>query len=371
MTESQQDWALTRMRARVDATLAMNLSGFPHYADPDSGQWTTSPDAFWTGGFWVGELWLAAHYWKDQRYRAAAEDWTRRLEPRIDSATVFRGFLFYYGAVLGARLQGNAVAKDIASRAARSVARAFNPSLGLIPLGVAAEEAHTVGDNDANIDGLITSPLLLWAAQETGDNELRRIALANADKHAQVFIQADNSVIQSATLDGKTGGVERLYTHKGSAPNSIWTRAQAWAMVNFSLCAMLAPQETRLLETAERVAQWWIDHVPSDHVAYWDFSVEKTATTRRDTSGTAIATSALLRIASLTPDREKAARYRAAAEATARALVERHLRATGLLADGCFDPKNNTALANELIWGSYYLFESLGVLSGKLKPKTV
>src|SRR6185312_13279797 len=93
----------------------------------------------------------------------------------------------------------NAVAKDIALRTARSVARAFNPALGLVLLGVAAEEAHTVGDNDANIDGLITSPLLLWAAQENGDNELRRIALANADKNVEVFINADNSVIQSAT----------------------------------------------------------------------------------------------------------------------------------------------------------------------------
>jgi unsaturated chondroitin disaccharide hydrolase len=263
------------------------------------------------------------------------------------------------------------VAKDIGLRAARSVGRAFNPALGLIPLGVAAEEAHTVGDNDANIDGLITSALLLWAAQQSRDNELRRNALANAGKNADVFIQADNSVIQSATLDPGSGRVERLYTHKGSAPDSIWTRAQAWAMLNYSLCAMLAPEETRLLATAERVAQWWIDHVPSDHVAYWDFSVEKTPATRRDTSGTAIALSALLRIAALTPDKGKAERYRAAAEATARALAERHLKPSGLLADGCFDPKNNTAVANELIWGSYYLLESLGVLSGKLAPKTV
>jgi unsaturated chondroitin disaccharide hydrolase len=142
-------------------------------------------------------------------------------------------------------------------------------------------------------------------------------------------------------------------------------------MVNYSLCAMLAPEETRLLATAERVAQWWIDHVPPDHVAYWDFSVAKIPSTRRDTSGTAIALSALLRIAALTPEKGKAARYRQAAEATARALVARHLKPTGLLADGCFDPKNDTAVANELIWGSYYLFESLGVLTGKLEPKMV
>jgi unsaturated chondroitin disaccharide hydrolase len=46
-------------------------------------------------------------------------------------------------------------------------------------------------------------------------------------------------------------------------------------------------------------------------------------------------------------------------------------RASGMLADGCFDPKNSVAVANELIWGDYFLFETLGILSGRLKPAIV
>lgn len=371
--------ALTRMTARVWTTMEMPLDGFPHYGDPETGAWTTTPDAFWTGGFWVGELWLAAHYSGDNRFAEAAEEWLHRLAARVDSSSVFRGFLFYYGAVPGAELARSDPARDLAIRAARSLASTFNPTAGLLPLGAAAEEAHTVGDDESNIDGLIASPLLLWAAKESGDAELRRIALSHAARNAELCVQADGSVIQSASFDPATGKVTRRYTHKGYAEDSVWTRAQAWAMLGYVLSARLAPDEPGLLAHAERTADWWLANIPGDLVAYWDFSAPRTPETRRDTSGTAIAAAALLKLGALHPDRERAERYAGAARRTVQALVRGHLtpvsaedrRPAGSLADGCFDPNNGTAVANELIWGDYFLFEALGVLAGRLRSRAL
>jgi unsaturated chondroitin disaccharide hydrolase len=34
---------------------------------------------------------------------------------------------------------------------------------------------------------------------------------------------------------------------------------------------LAAPTETSWLQAAERGADWWIAHVPNDHVAFWDF----------------------------------------------------------------------------------------------------
>ncbi|RYD60461.1 MAG: hybrid sensor histidine kinase/response regulator, partial [Verrucomicrobiaceae bacterium] len=81
------------------------------------------------------------------------------------------------------------------------------------------------------------------------------------------FVQADNSVIQSGTFDAQSGKPVRLYTHKGYAEDSIWTRAQAWAMLGFSLSAAIAPEATSLLGRARATSDWWLDHVPADHVA--------------------------------------------------------------------------------------------------------
>ena len=61
MTRSWTD-ALACMRGRIVRTAESVKDGFPHFADPATGTWTTSPAGDWTGGFWNGMLWLAARY---------------------------------------------------------------------------------------------------------------------------------------------------------------------------------------------------------------------------------------------------------------------------------------------------------------------
>ena len=89
----------------------------------------------------------------------------------------------------------------------------------------------------------------------------------------------------------------------------------------------------------------------------------------------------LSRVATSEADR---ARYGAVAEATARALVERYLtpagpddrRVPGMLTEACFNKRTDARAhdrANrcEFIVGSYYLFESLLALAGRLDPLRV
>ena len=78
--------ALARMRGRIAQTAASVTDGFPHFADPATGTWTTSPGGDWTGGFWNGMLWLAARYGEDPRCRTWASRWTERLARRSAGA---------------------------------------------------------------------------------------------------------------------------------------------------------------------------------------------------------------------------------------------------------------------------------------------
>jgi unsaturated chondroitin disaccharide hydrolase len=41
-----------RMLERIDDTARRVTEGFPNFADPDTGEWTTSPQGDWTGGHW-------------------------------------------------------------------------------------------------------------------------------------------------------------------------------------------------------------------------------------------------------------------------------------------------------------------------------
>src|SRR5205809_116966 len=278
--------ALERMVRRIDQTGLQLKGAFPHYADA-KGDWTTTPDGDWTGGFWPGMCWLAAKATAGARYRRWALEWAERLRPRATSDTAFRGFLFYYSAVLGAVL--------------------FNDP----------------------------------AAREIG------------------------SVCQSASFDPLTGALRRRYTHKGLTDESTWARAQAWAILGYALMHQWTG-ERDFLDVALKCADWWIAHVPPSRVAYWDFDAPAGPDTEHDSSATAITAAALLKLAAALKDAQRRKEIRAAAEGTVRVLVEGYLDTRGILDRGCYSKRNNVATRNELIWGSYYLFEALCVLTGKL-----
>ncbi|MBI4587577.1 MAG: glycoside hydrolase family 88 protein [Candidatus Rokubacteria bacterium] len=362
--------ALSRMLARMDQTGRSVTRGFPHFADPETGIWTTSPAGDWTGGFWNAMCWLAARSTGEARYRRWAEQWTDWLRPRAHSDTVFRGFLFYYGAVTGALLLSSSLAREVALAGARGLASSYNPRTEALPLGSEAEEASDVGKGEANVDTVQGGALLLWAFRETGDPALHEIAVRHARRHIEFCVRADGSICQSASFDPETGRMLRRYTHKGIRDDSTWARAQAWGIIGYTHMFQWE-REPRFLEVAGRAADWWLAHAPQDRVAFWDFDDPAIPHTNRDTSATAIVAAALLKLAELAPSEAKRREYRHAAEETAEALVRDYLTPAGLLTHGCYNKKVGLATRHELIWGSYYLFESLHVLAGALNPTEI
>ena len=385
-TSRESEWrdAAQRMLHRIDQTAATLRGGFPHWANGRTGEWTTTPDGDWTGGAWPGMLWLAGAMTDDDRYRGLARAWCLRLQPRAARETAFNGFGFYCGAALGDILAGDATGKSVALEAAESLRRLFDPSLGLIPLGKDAEEAGETGKAFSSIDSLQASPLLFWAAATTGEHSFRDCAERHTTRVLDLHCRPDGSIIQSSELDARTGDVVRHFTHKGFSASSVWGRAQAWGMLYSAMSFARSPGETRWLERSMAAADWWLAHVPEDRVAFWDFDDPAIPATERDTAATSITCAALLKLAEVAPDPASRARYRDAAEQTVRALVRGYVTPTsaddtrprGMLVGGCFNKRpdsrpHDAALNAELIFGSYFLFESLQVLAGVLKATDV
>jgi unsaturated chondroitin disaccharide hydrolase len=372
------------MLVRIQDTAVRVKDRFPHWADPETGQWETTSDGDWTGGYWVGMLWLAAAATGDRRYVSWAAPLAERLRARVHAETVFKSFPVYYGAALGAILHDAPGPREIALETARSLARLYAPALRLVPLGAQAEEGAHVGATETSIDSLQAAPFLFWAAGVTGDATLRDVATHHAETIIHLHLRADGSFIQSSSLDAATGRLVRHYTHKGVSDTSTWGRAQAWGML-FSTQSYLAERTREAwIRAAMRGADWWLARVPADRVAFWDFDDPAIPHTERDTAATAIATAALLKLGRTAPTESGRARYREAAEATARALVERYLtpthagdrRVPGMLTEACFNKRTDArpqdrANRCEFIVGSYYLFESLLGLAGRIDPLRV
>lgn len=368
---------IEKILKRIDATIASGVAGFPHIGDPNSGRWMTSADGDWTGGFWPGMLWLAALYTDDAKYKHAALRWAKKLKPRASSQTVFRCFLFYYGAALGDILFKEDTAKRIGIEGAIELSKQFNPRAGLIPLGPDAEEASSVGNSETNIDGVMSVALLTWGAKVTGNQELADIGRKHALAHINLCIRKDFSVSQSATFSPSNGEVIRRYTHKGYSDQSTWARAQAWAMLGYSLATISTNGNKALKAAATKLCDWWLDHIPNDYVPFWDFDHPDIPNTWRDTSAAAIASASMLKLASILG--VSGSKYLTGAQRTVESLVNGFLtpvsmedgRQPGMLTGGCYNGRMNYATNNELVWGDYYLLESLLVLKGKLRPSDV
>jgi unsaturated chondroitin disaccharide hydrolase len=204
---------------------------------------------------------------------------------------------------------------------------------------------------------------------------MREAAVSHARRHIEICLRADGSVCQSGTVDPDTGRVVRRYSHKGYSSSSTWSRAQAWAMLAFAMSAHWLPGHPEFLQAAQKACDWWAAHIPGDLVAFWDFDDPAAPDTFRDTSATAIATAALLKLAALIPNGDS---YKALAERTANALIKGHLEPVarfpdniGILGSGCYNKLIDLATNNELVWGNYYFTESLVVLDGELDPLAV
>lgn len=82
-----------------------------------------------------------------------ARRWMEKLPPRAGSQSVFRGFLFYYGAAPGDILHGDEMAEEIGLVGTKGLATPCHQKSGLIALGAEAEEAISVGGMEATSMG--------------------------------------------------------------------------------------------------------------------------------------------------------------------------------------------------------------------------
>jgi unsaturated chondroitin disaccharide hydrolase len=183
---------------------------------------------------------------------------------------------------------------------------------------------------------------------------------------------------QVITLDTSDGEIIDVRTgEQGLAADSTWSRSQAWGLLAAATGAARCPHRAEeFLLHAHAIAEYWIARCGSanSRVPRWDFDAEAGPI---DTSAAAIAATALLRLAAVIASRSahEAVGYRGTAERTLSQLC-RHVTPTspddrrppGMLVDGCYHYPHRLAIADELVWGDYYLLEACLTALGGLDP---
>ena len=361
--------ALDFAEKQVAALITIYPDFFPIYTT--KGKWHHGGELWtdWTGGFLAGMMWqfhlrelgrgLAAP--QESQWRKRAEHYSKLLEHRQHDRNVHDlGFIFLSTYLPWYDLTKRPDIHAVLVQAGRTLAMRFMEKGQYLRSFVAPESLF--------IDIMMNVPIIFYAAKETGDENLLRIASAHCRTTRNYLVRSDGSTAHEGIFDLETGRFLRQTTHQGLRGDSAWARGLAWSLYGYSKCYALTGDET-WLQVAEHNADYWIKNLPADHVPYWDFHADLTLLppwgAQKESSAGAIAASGLLDLAKQTKSPEKAKRYQSTALATLDALASPEYLAIhtpgweGILKHGVYHTAKNLGVDESVMWGEYFFVEGL------------
>lgn len=266
-----------------------------------------APD-WWTNGFWPGLMWLMYVGTKDEHYRRVAEHAEELLDVALKNYRWLHhdvGFMWHISAGVNYRLFGGEDSFNRVMFAASTLASRYNDAGKFI--------RAWNGDNQVGwviIDCMMNIPLLYWASDEMKDPRFRYIAMNHADTAMHNHIRPDGSAHHILTYNPDTGELIGPVDGQGYTPESSWSRGQAWALYGFIL-SYIHTGKQEYLDTAKRVAHYFISCVCDDFLPKCDFRAPAEPVIYDTTAG-ACAACGLLEIANCVPEYEKPTYLRAA-----------------------------------------------------------
>jgi len=344
------------------AELPQNDKNLPRSIDHGKQNWGLVGYNDWCSGFWPGVLWYLYNDTHQNKWKVAADKYTRELTPVLDRTFDHDlGFMLYNSFGKGYLFTHDPAYKTMALRAADSLATLFNPKVGTI-LSWPSMVKKMGWPHNTIIDNMINLELLFWASKNGGSHRLYDIALKHAETTMQNHFRPDYSSYHVVVYDTVSGKKIKGITHQGYADNSMWARGQSWAIYGFTMCY----RETKhkgFLDFAQKVADLYLKRLPADHIPYWDFDDPAIPNTPRDASAACVTASALLELSTFVPDVKKAKYYRQAAEQmlTALSSAKYQSRSTNpaFLLHSTGHHPNGTEIDASIIYADYYYLEAL------------
>ena len=323
----------------------------------------------WTNGFWTGEIWLAYELTKDEAFKEAGlkhvDSYYDRIINNIMCEHHDLGFLYSPSCVASYKLLNDEKAKEAAIKAADKLITRFQPKGGFIQ---AWGPLNAKDNYRLIIDCLLNLPLLYWASEVTNDNKYRDIALTHIKTALNVVIRPDYSTYHTYFFDMDTGKPSHGVSHQGNRAESAWARGQAWGVYGLAISYSYT-KNPEYLELFRHVTKYFLDHLPTDLVPYWDFDFTDGSTEPKDSSASAICACGMLEMAKYVEENE-AKELIANASRLIKALVDNCSVSDPAISNGqilhgtyCRSTPTNGCRQHGVdectSWGDYYYFEAL------------
>ena len=353
-------FAATQLSNTVRQVVATNL--YPWYLT--NGVWLVIatntpayPDYNWIGGFFPGSLWLIYEHSGDTNFSNWAQRWQSALAPeQYSTAADDVSFMINPSYGNGYRITGNPAYKSILLQTCRSFTNRWNRVAGCL----ADDRLLTPPPFEVIMDTMVNTEIFF--RPDLGmDTNMLFMANSHAGRTLTNHLRADGSIFHRVIYDGVTNG--SVLSKDNRVPIGAldtWARAQAWATHAFPLLYRNTG-DGRYLDTAKKVADFYITNAPADYVPYWYYPSNSVNTNLlRDSSAAAATLSGLLDLSQLVTNAADGAKYWQAAHNLFTSLGSTNYLAmnttnTILLHGNPVDANFDTSL----IYGDYYFVESL------------
>lgn len=322
---------------------------------------------WWTNGFWGGMMWQMYALTGKEFYKEIAENNEKKLDADLmdyDKLDHDNGFKWLPTAVANYRMTGNKASRNRGLLAASNLAGRYN-SAGRFIRAWNNWDLENDRTGWAIIDCMMNLPLLYWASEELKDPRFTQIATSHADTARDCFVRGDGSVNHIVSFDPINGGMIESFGGQGYGVGSSWTRGQSWGLYGFTL-SYLHTKDASYLETAQRIANYFMANIPQSGLIPVDFR-QPVDVTWEDSTAAAIAACGLIELAKLTEGRQSGL-YLNAALKMLTALTEKSFNWNedeDNLLTKCTAAYHDKEHEFSIIYGDYYFLEALMKLVGR------
>jgi unsaturated chondroitin disaccharide hydrolase len=376
MLTAALDLALTQLQANLPrfATLfphdTTNRGVYPLRQEEDA---PLGANVGWTTGFWTGMLWIAYELTGRDEFRAAASDqlasYAERIDRRIGIDHHDLGFLYTPSCVAAWRTCADGRAYETALRAADCLMQRYLPAAGILQAWGNRNDPDNRGR--VIIDCLLNLPLLRWAHAETGDEKYLDVMRSHLCQSRDFLVRKDASSFHTYYFDVDSGHPLRGSTAQGANDESCWARGQAWGIYGFALNHRYAP-DLGLIDVALRMSDYFLSHLPTDGIAYWDLAFREGIAEPRDSSATVIAVCGMLELSSqLAPSEQRETLQRKAFELLAQVVAlcaAKPPQSNALLLHGVYSKPHGQGIDEANLWGDYFYLEALARTTRRFTP---
>ena len=360
-TQKMLDYCVAK--TRITANSLSVVDSLPRNIYPGQKEWNTVGIHDWTSGFWGGILWHAYEASGDSSLLKDARRFTESLKGVLDVPVDNHdlGFMLYSSYGNGFRLTNDSTYRNFLIEAADSLATLYNPMVGTILSWPIMREKMNWPHNTI-VDNLINLELLFWASKNGGSQHLYDIAVKHAETCLHTLIRPDYTTFHVAVFDTVDGHFIKGVTHQGYADSSLWARGQGWGIYGYTMC-FRESGKPEFLETAQKLADVFIERLPEDGIPYWDFNDPEIPNAPKDASAAAVAASGMLELSGFMTDETAKMKYKNAAVAMLAKLsspeyLSGDTNQAFLLHSTGHKPKGSEIDAS-IIYADYYYLEAL------------